>query len=53
MVISVTPDKSMSNYHSVSPLWLGTYRGYSRPIGHVLNENGLGMISQQRQDITT
>jgi len=40
---------------SIPPLWPGTYRGYGRPVSHVLNEinNMLGMISQQRSDITT
>jgi len=35
---------------SIPPLWPGTYRGYGRTTGHVLNEisNMLVMISQRR-----
>jgi len=47
----LSPRKSpMVTGLSIPSLWPGSYRGYSRPIGHVLNEinNMLDMTSQQR-----
>jgi len=37
--------------HAVSPLWPRYLLLVRQPIGHVLNENMLDVISQQRQDI--